>query len=63
MTKNIFSSYEKSVITQVLDEIAESVFDDLDSLDVESDWEEVEEIHQKEMLIQQNWHPRCMKTL
>lgn len=49
MTKNIFSSYEKSVIRQVLDEIAESVFDDLDSLDVESDWEEVEEIQQKDV--------------
>jgi hypothetical protein len=44
MTKNIFSSYEKSVIRQVLNEIAGSVFDDLDSLDVESEWEDDEEI-------------------
>ncbi|MCX9085666.1 MAG: hypothetical protein OIN87_12805 [Candidatus Methanoperedens sp.] len=49
MTKNIFSSYEKSVISQVLNEIAESVFDDLDSLDVENDWEDDEEIHQKDV--------------
>ncbi|MCE8423817.1 MAG: hypothetical protein J5U16_07800 [Candidatus Methanoperedens sp.] len=49
LTKNIFSSYEKSVIKQVLDEIAESVFEDLDSLDVESDWDEVEEIQQKDV--------------
>ena len=49
MTKNIFSSYEKSVITQVLDMIAESVFDDLDSLDFESDWEDDEEIQQKDV--------------
>ena len=49
MTKNIFSSYEKSVITQVLDMIAESVFDDLDSLYFESDWEDDEEIQQKDV--------------
>jgi hypothetical protein len=49
MTKNIFSSYEKSVIRQVLNEIAESVFDDLDSFDAESEWEDDEEIQQKDV--------------
>ena len=49
MTKNIFSSYEKSVIRQVLDEIAESVFNDLDNLDVESELEDEEEIQQKDV--------------
>ena len=49
MSENIFSSYEKSVIRQVLDEIAESVFNDLDNLDVESELEEEEEIQQKDV--------------
>ncbi|MBU3967884.1 MAG: hypothetical protein KKG76_11030 [Euryarchaeota archaeon] len=49
MTKNIFSSYEKSVIRQVLDQIAESVFYDLDNLDVESELEDEEEIQQKDV--------------
>jgi len=49
MTNNIFSSYENSVIKQVLNEIAESVFYDLDSFDVESDWEDDEEIQQKDV--------------
>jgi len=48
-SENIFSSYEKSVIRQVLNEIAESVFDDLDNLDVESEWEDDEEIQQKDV--------------
>ena len=49
MSENIFSSYEKSVIRQVLDEIAESVFNDLDNLDVESELEDEEEIQQKDV--------------
>lgn len=46
---NRIEKYEKSVIRQVLDMIAESVFDDLDSLDFESDWKEEEEIQQKDV--------------
>ena len=49
MSENTFSSYEKSVIRQVLDEIAESVFNDLDNLDVESELEDEEEIQQKDV--------------
>ena len=49
MSENIFSSYEKSVIRQVLDEIAESVFYDLDNLDVESEWEDEEELRQEDV--------------
>jgi len=49
MSENIFSYSEKSVIRQILDEIAESVFYDLDNLDVESDWEEEEEIRQEDV--------------